>query len=357
MYIVGYNRKGSRMSQALALAQYQPAARGTMEPAAFAYVAGGAGEGACVARNAAAWGDVLLRPRVMRPMAGLRTAVRCAGLDLGFPCLVAPMAFQRLAHPDGERAMAMAAAAQGAGMVLSCQTSRAPQEVAVAPYWFQLYLQPTLAASLRLVAQATGAQGLVVTLDAPVNGVRNAEIAAGFALPNDVRAVMMEALPEVSSIEDLLARAPVWADLAALCAAVTGPVLAKGIMGIEDARLAMAAGCAGVIVSNHGGRVLEGLPATAQVLPQIAAVLRAEWPEAVVLVDGGIRSGEDMVRAIALGADAVLLGRPAYFALAVGGAQGVSACLRRLRDEFTVTMGLMGVRTVEEIGPHCLFDR
>ncbi|MBL4929741.1 alpha-hydroxy acid oxidase [Fuscibacter oryzae] len=340
------------------LDEYEALAAGAMDPAAFAYVAGGAGAEVTLRRNATSWADVVLRPRLMRDMAGFSTTCALPGLDLAFPCLVAPMAYQRLAHAEGEAAMARAAAAQGAGIVLSCQTSVDPEQVVVAPFWFQLYLQPDPAATRALAARALacGAAALVVTLDAPLNGIRNREIAAGFALPRGIRPVMLDALPPVpppegDPIAGLLARAPTWADLAALCAESPVPVLAKGVLTPEDALLAMQAGCAGVIVSNHGARVLDGLPATAHALPAIRAAL----PGVPVLADGGIRSGDDMLRALALGADAVLLGRPAFYALALGGAAQVSTCLRRLRDEFAVAMGLMGLRSVDEIGPECLF--
>jgi 4-hydroxymandelate oxidase len=340
------------------ISTYEQAAADRMDPAAFAYVAGGAGAEVTLRRNASAWADVAVRPRVMRDMAGFSTACALPGLELQFPCLIAPMAYQRLAHAEGEAAMALAAAAQGAGMVLSCQTSVPPEQVAVAPFWFQLYLQPDPAVTRALAARAlaAGATALVVTVDAPLNGIRNREIAAGFSLPAGIRPVMLDALPPVpppegDPIAGLLARAPGWADLAALCAESPVPVLAKGVLTPEDAVLAMRAGCAGVIVSNHGGRVLDGLPATALALPAI----RAAVPGVPVLVDGGIRSGDDMLRALALGADAVLVGRPAFYALALGGAAQVSACLRRLRDEFAVAMGLMGLRSVVEIGPECLF--
>lgn len=340
----------------LPLDEFEAQAARVMEPGAFAYVAGGAGNEAAVRRNSRAWGDILLSPQRLVDMPALETSTQILGLPLEFPCLIAPMAFQRLADPVGERAMAMAAAAQGAGFVLSCQTSMPPEDIACAPFWFQIYLQPTLATTLALVSRAViaGATAVVVTIDAPLNGVRNREIAAGFTLPPDVRAVLLPdplPLPNGDPIAGLIARAPGAADLAAFCAACPVPVLAKGVMSAREAERMLALGCAGLIVSNHGGRVLSGLPATAQVLPAIRRAL----PGALILVDGGLRSGEDLFRALALGADAVLLGRPAYFALAVGGAQAVSGCLRRLRDEFAVTMGLMGAARVQEIGPEFVF--
>ncbi|MDO5703738.1 MAG: alpha-hydroxy acid oxidase [Paracoccus sp. (in: a-proteobacteria)] len=339
----------------LTLFELEAKARSVLAEPSFAYISGGAGQERTLRANTEAWGQRSLRPRLMQSMDGFSTGVRVPGLSLQFPCLIAPMAVQRLACPEGEAAMARAAASQGAGFVLSCQTSVPPEQAAAGAFWFQLYLQPDPQATRALAARAlaAGAVAFVVTVDAPVNGVRNREIASGFRLPEDVRQVMFHDLPTppVAGIEGLLARAPVWADLAALCAESPVPVLAKGVMTAEDATLAIGAGCVGVIVSNHGGRVLDGLPATAEVLPAIRAAL----PDVPVLVDGGIRSGEDILVALALGADAALLGRPAYYALACEGAQGVAACLRRLRDEFTVAMSLMGRRTVAEIGPDCLF--
>ncbi|MCE5973546.1 alpha-hydroxy-acid oxidizing protein [Sinirhodobacter sp. WL0062] len=343
----------------LALDHYEPHARDTLSAQAYAYVSGGAGHGAAIRRNREAWGRVLLDPALGRRLRDLDCGLDLFGRRYRFPCLVAPMAYQLLAHPDGERATALAAAAQGAGFVLSCQTSLPPDQVAAGPFWFQLYLQPDRRATRALVeaAIAAGAEALVVTMDAPLNGIRNAEIDAGFALPDGVRPVMLDALPAQASrqaenpIAGAMAAAPDWADLATLCAEVALPVLAKGVMSPASARAALEAGCAGVIVSNHGGRVLEGLPATAQVLPQI----RAAFPHALILVDGGIRSGEDLFRALALGADAALLGRPVFYALALGGAQGVSTCLRRLHDEFAVTMGLMGCERLAEITAERLY--
>lgn len=343
----------------LALDLYEDHARSALTPEAHAYVSGGAGHGVGVSRNQEAWRALLLEPALGRRLGALSAGVEILGRRYRFPCLVAPMAYQRLAHPEGERATALAAAAQGAGFVLSCQTSLPADQVAAEPFWFQLYLQPERAATRALVAAAVraGAEALVVTMDAPLNGIRNAEIAAGFALPAGIRSVMLDALPAAarSAVQDpiagALAVAPDWAELAALCAEVSLPVLAKGVMSLASARAALAAGCAGVVVSNHGGRVLEGLPATAQVLAQIRAAL----PEALILADGGVRSGEDLFRALALGADAVLLGRPVFYALALGGAQGVSTCLRRLQDEFAVTMGLMGCETCAEITPERLY--
>lgn len=326
----------------------------------FSYLAGGAGQETTLARNTAQWAEIGLVPRHLRNLAGGTAVRQILGAALAFPALVAPMAFQRLACPEGEAAMRLAAAAQGIGMVLSCQTSVAPEDLpqAPGPLWFQLYLQPDPQVTRALAARAlaAGAEALVVTIDAPINGLRNREVRAGFRLPQGVQAVMMPPppqLPEGGSLvfDGLMALAPVWADLAALCAESPVPVLAKGVLHPDDAALAIEAGCAGVIVSNHGGRVLDGVPGVADVLPAI----RARLPGLPVLADGGIRQGSDIFKALALGADAVLIGRPAFYGLAVDGARGASQVLRRLREEFEVTMALCGCRSPDEIGPETLY--
>ena len=333
------------------LHKYASVACDVLSPEAYAYIVGGAGREGCIARNEGGWSEILLSPEPMQDMTGLSSAISIQGTKVDFPCFVAPMAFQKLAHPEGERAMAVGAASQGAGFVLSCQTSVAPVEVAAGPFWFQLYLQndPVATVSLVQTAIASGASALIVTIDAPVNGIRNREQEAGFVLPEGIRPVLMDGLPIPAKPTDpVVSRgqtAPVWDDLARLCRHSPIPVFGKGVMSVETGKRALDAGCAGLIVSNHGGRVLDGLPATASVLPSI----RRAFAEATLLVDGGIRCGEDMFRAIALGADAVLVGRPVYFALALDGARGVATCLRRMRDEFLATMILCGTPTVADI--------
>lgn len=326
----------------------------------FAYLAGGAGREITLARNCAQWDEIGLMPRPLRDLAGGTAARQILGARLAFPALVAPMAFQRLACPQGEAAMRLAAAAQGIGMVLSCQTSVAPEDLpqAPGPLWFQLYLQPDphITRAMAARALAAGAEALVVTIDAPINGLRNREVRAGFHLPAGVQAVMMPPPPQPPEgpslvFDGLMAMAPRWADLAALCAESPVPVLAKGVLHPDDATLAVQAGCAGVVISNHGGRVLDGAPVATDVLPAI----RARHPELLILADGGIRQGSDIFKALALGADAVLIGRPAYYGLAVDGAAGASQILRRLREEFEVTMALCGCRSPDEIGSDALY--
>jgi 4-hydroxymandelate oxidase len=342
------------MSNSLPLVELETAAKDVMDPLAFAYVSGGAGQEKCLNRSRSAWGRIYLKPKPMSSLLGFSTEVQFAAADLSFPCFVAPMAYQKLATQDGERASHMAALAQGAGYVLSCQTSVRPSELGSGPFWFQLYLQPDPKVTVALIQSAlsAGATALVVTIDAPVNGIRNREAAVQFTLPSDIRPVMFEGygMP-TGTIEELAAMAPTWTELEQICRHSPVPVYAKGIMTAEAAKRAIDCGCAGLIVSNHGGRVLDGLPATAVVLPSI----RQAVPEATLLVDGGIRTGEDIFRAIALGANAVLVGRPIFYALALDGALGVSTCLRRLRDEFAATMALCGAARVADINGDYLY--
>lgn len=276
---------------------FETEARARLAPEVWAYLSGGAEREITLAANRAQWAGIGLRPQMLRDLRGGGAGAVILGRALSFPALIAPMAFQRLLCPEGEAAMRLAAAAQGIGMVLSCQTSVAPEALpqAPTPLWFQLYLQPDPAATRALAARAlaAGAEALVVTLDAPINGLREREEAAGFALPPGVAPVMLAdlppaALPEGESLAfRLMSLAPVWEDLAQLCAESPVPVLAKGILDRASAEAALAAGVRGLIVSNHGGRVLDGVATASEVLPD----LRAALPEALILADGGIWRG------------------------------------------------------------------
>ena len=340
-------------------------ARTRLDDNAWAYFAGGAGDEITVRANRSAWDAIQLSTRVLRDLKGGHTRVSLLGRTLAHPILLAPVAFQRMAHPDGETATAFAAGMQGAGLVLSSQASTPMEEVAQimlgeagrGPLWFQLYFQHDRAFTLELArrAERAGYEALVVTVDAPCSGARDRERRAGFVLPPGVSAVNLDALPPPQPVtleahqsrmfDGLLRHAPTWEDIAWLCRETTLPVLLKGITHPEDARIARDTGAAGVIVSNHGGRTLDTMPPTAALLPRIRASLGKEYP---VLVDGGIRRGTDVLKAIALGADAVLVGRPCVFGLANAGAMGVSHVLRLLRDELEIAMALCGCRTLRD---------
>ena len=354
------------------LADHEAHARTLLDDNAWAYFSGGAGDELTLHSNRSAWDGLQLHPRVLQPLAGGHTRTQLLDRTMAHPILLAPVAYQRMAHPDGELATAHAAAALGAGMVLSTQSSVALETVANAiknepsrgPLWFQLYMFHDRGFTQNLVqrAEAAGYEALVVTVDAPTSGYRDRERRANFRLPAGVSAVNLTGLPTQSTplqagqsalFDGLLAGAPTWADIAWLQSITRLPILLKGVLHEVDARQAVGLGAAGIIVSNHGGRTLDTVPATAQVLPRIVQRVAGEVP---VLVDGGIRRGTDVFKAMALGASAVLIGRPYVYGLANAGAVGVAHVLRLLRDELEIAMALCGCATLAQITPEALFD-
>ena len=347
------------------LADHEHHAREKISEAVWAYFNGGAADEITLRENVLAWQRIPLWPRVLRPLAGGHTRVDLLGRTLAHPILIAPMAYQRLAHPHGELATALAAAVLGAGLVLSTQASTPLEDVAQVvlgeadrgPLWFQLYLQADRGFTRDLVrrAEAAGYEALVLTVDAPVHGARDRERRAGFTLPPGISAVNLQGLqaPAPAALQpgqsplfdDLLTHAPSWDDVIWLREQTRLPVLLKGITHPADAKQALACGVAGLIVSNHGGRTLDTLPATATLLPAIAQAVGDALP---LLVDGGIRRGTDVLKAIALGATAVLVGRPAIHGLANAGATGVAHVIRLLRDELEIAMALCGCRQLDQ---------
>ncbi len=353
------------------LADYEPLARERLSEPAWAYLAGGAADEHTLRDNAAAWAARRLRPRVLRPLAGGHTRCTLGPHTLAHPILLAPVAYQRLAYPDGELGSALAAAMQGAGYVLSAQASVPLEAVARlvlpeatrGPLWFQLYVQHDRGFTRELVqrAESAGYEALVLTVDAPTSGARDRERRAGFALPPGVAAVNLAGLPPRPTppasaaasalFEGLLPHAPTWDDIAWLQGLTRLPLWLKGVLHEDDARQAAALGVAGLVVSNHGGRTLDTAVSTARALPRIAQALQGRLP---LLVDGGIRRGTDVLKALALGAQGVLVGRPAVFALAAAGPQGVAHAIRLLRDELEIAMALTGCRTLADITPALL---
>ncbi|WP_372659901.1 alpha-hydroxy-acid oxidizing protein [Hydrogenophaga sp.] len=349
------------------LADHEAHAQGLLSAATWAYLNGGAADETTLRANAQAWQQLPLQPRVLRNTAGGHTRLTLLGRELRHPILVAPMAYQQLAHPHGEIATALAANAQEAGLVLSTQSSTPLEEVArvarhgagaTAPLWFQLYWQGDRGFTCALLerAEAAGYEALVLTVDAPVQGVRDQERRTGFKLPPGVSAVHLNNMqtPPAATLQagqsrlfdELLCHAPTWNDVAWLLTQTRLPVLLKGILHPDDARQAIGLGAAALIVSNHGGRTLDTVAPTAHLLPAIAQAVAGTVP---VLVDGGIRRGTDVLKALALGASAVLHGRPVLHGLATGGAAGVAHVIRLLRDELEVAMALCGCQTLADI--------
>ena len=352
------------------LADFEASAQARVDANAWAYLNGGAADELTLRANRAAWDAIKLQPRVLRDLTGGHTRVTLLGRELPHPVLLAPIAYQRLFHADGELAVAHAAAAQGAGLVLSAQASvdmeaaAAPMlaDPSAGPLWFQLYWRNDrdfMRALLKRI-EATGYQALVLTVDAPVHGARDRERRIGFKLPDDIRAVNLGGLkkplnlqPGQSALFDgLMPRAATWREIDWLRAESRLPLLLKGVTHADDAREALARGVNGFIVSNHGGRTLDTLPPTAELLPPLRTAL---GPDVPLLVDGGIRRGTDVLKAMALGANAVLLGRPYVHALAASGALGVAHALRLLRDELEIAMALSGCKTLADAGPALLW--
>ncbi|MGE8318919.1 MAG: alpha-hydroxy acid oxidase [Comamonas sp.] len=353
------------------LADYERHARERLDANAWAYFAGGAGDEQTLAANQQAWQQLALLPRVLRPLAGGHTRTTLLGRELLHPILAAPMAFLRLAEDSGEIGLAYACAAMGAGLVASTQASvpleaiaaTCLQDAARGPLWFQMYLQHDRGFNRELLqrVEAAGYEAIVVTVDAPTSGVRDRERRAQFRLPPGMAAVNLQGLPPLPTValnpqqsplfDSLLRHAPTWEDIAWLQAQTRLPVLLKGITQAADAREAQRLQLAGLICSNHGGRTLDTMPATARMLPAVVQAVQGDLP---VLVDGGIRRGTDVLKALALGASAVLVGRPLAWGLATAGAAGVAHVLRLLRDELEAAMALTGCRTLADISADLL---
>jgi len=352
----------------VALADYEARAPAHLSPQAWAYFHGAAADELTVADNQAAFRRLKLLPRVLCDLHPASTASTLLGQTLPYPILLAPVAHQALAHEHGELATLLAAGAMGATMVVSTQASIELAQLArqaAAPLWFQLYIQPDRAFTENLVRQAeqAGYRALVVTVDAPLNGVRNREQRAGFQLPPTLREPNLQGMqgprahqaPAGSSPVfggGLLASAPTWRDIAWLRRLTPLPLVLKGILSPADARRAAELGADAIIVSNHGGRTLDTLPATLDVLPTVRAALPETIP---VMLDGGIRRGTDILKALALGASTVLIGRPYLYALATAGAPGVAHVLHILRAELETAMALTGCATLADISTECLW--
>lgn len=356
--------------EVVSVTDYEPLARERMEPAAWAYLAGGAADEITLRENRAAFDRVRLSPRVLNSLAGGHTRLTLCGRVFEHPILVAPVAYHGLAHAEGECATALGASAARAGLVVSAQAGVALEEIAAragAGWWLQLYLYPDRAFLERLVrrAEAAGCEALVVTADAPVNGVRHREWRAGFRLPAGIDAVNLRGLAAPAAAPapvgespllgtGLAAGAATWADFAWLRSITRLPVWVKGVLAAGDALRALSEGADGIVVSNHGGRTLDTLPATLEVLPEIVAAVAGRAP---VLLDGGVRRGTDVFKALALGARAVLVGRPVLHGLAAAGAPGVAHVLHLLRAELEATMALCGCATLDAVRPDRLRGR
>ncbi|NEO06488.1 MAG: alpha-hydroxy-acid oxidizing protein [Moorea sp. SIO1F2] len=369
------------MNQPINLFEYEALAPQYLSPMALDYYASGAWDEVTLRDNRAAFEQIKLRPRMLVDVSQRDLSTQILDQSLPIPILVAPMAFQCLANPEGELATARAAAEVGAIMVLSTMSTKPLEAVALAgkhrqqekgkkaegeqtdiqnPSWFQLYVHRDRTLTRRLVerAEAAGFSALCLTVDAPVLGCRERDRRNQFTLPVGMELANLATMtgleiPKTAGESGLLSYFAqqidptlTWRDLEWLQSITTLPVLVKGILRGDDALKALDHGAKGIIVSNHGGRQLDSAIASIDALPEVVAAVGNHLP---VLIDGGIRRGTDVLKALALGASAVLVGRPVLWGLAVAGVAGVRHVLQLLRDELDIAMALSGCTKVKDI--------
>jgi 4-hydroxymandelate oxidase len=347
-----------RLADIVSLADFEPLARAAMDPGAYDYVAGGGWDELTLADNIAAWRRQRIRPHVLVDVSVVDTRTTMLGVPVAMPVAIAPMATQSLAHPDAESGMARAAATAGVPMILSTTSSQSIEAVAAgapdATLWFQLYVQADVGVSRSLVerAEAAGFSAIVLTVDLPVLGYRVRDRRSRFELPAlgnfGETAATHGGRPGdwLRALTEHLTTTLTWDDIARIRTWSSLPLVLKGILTVEDAQLALEHGADAVVVSNHGGRQLDRVAAGVDVVAEIADTIAGRTE---VWVDGGVRSGLDIVIARALGARGVLLGRPAYWALAVGGTAGVERALDILHEELMRALALTGTPTPDDI--------
>lgn len=351
------------------LADYARLAQRHTEASAWAHIESGAGQGLTLAHNRAALDRLLLQPEPLADLSQASTALTLLGQPLAWPGLLAPVAYQRLVHPEGELACARAAMAMRTAMAVSTLSSHPMEAIAQAaaaaadelgrraPLWFQLYSQPERQHTLALLrhAEDAGYQALMWTVDASIKR-------SSYPLPAGVEAANLRGLPQTRHNSDLMdehilfgtplaAQAPGWDELQWLRGQTRLPLIVKGILSPRAARRAVEMGADALVISNHGGRVLDGVVAPIEALAGIRADV---GPQVPLLLDSGVRQGVDIFKALALGANAVMIGRPQLHALAVAGMAGVAHMLHLLRAEFELAMAHMGCARLDQIGPACL---
>jgi 4-hydroxymandelate oxidase len=341
----------------------ESAARTTLPVAAYDYFAGGSDDEATLRDNVAAWQRIRLRPRVLRDVTTVDTATTVLGTPVSMPVLVAPVGYQAMAHPGGEVEAATGTTAAGTLYISSTVATMRLEDIAEVggPRWMQVYVQKDRASTEAMVqrAAACGYTALVLTVDLPVLGRRRRDERNSFTLrPGLTMANFGLEMPTVAGQSGIAAQVGrdmdpnlTPRDIAWLQDVSGLPVIVKGVLRGDDARAAVDAGADGVVVSNHGGRQLDTAIAGADALPDVVA---AVGDDAEIYVDGGVRSGTDVLKAVAMGARAALIGRPMIWGLATGGATGVRAVLTELQTEFANAMALCGARSVGELTPDLL---
>jgi isopentenyl diphosphate isomerase/L-lactate dehydrogenase-like FMN-dependent dehydrogenase len=359
---------GERPAELLTVRDFERAARRVLTQQAYDYYRSGADGERTLRENARAFDRWILRPRVLADVAERDLSIELLGDRFASPIGVAPTAYHKLATPDGEAATARACAGTGTLLVVSTLATTSLEDVAAAapgPRWFQLYVHKDRGFTRSLVerAQAAGYRAIALTADTPLLGRRLRDVRNRFGLPDGLTMANLPLDPgrggaPASALQSYVASrhdaALTWKDLAWLRSIAPMPLVLKGVMRGDDAARAVAEGVAAVWVSNHGARQLDGVAATIDVLPEVVSAVGGRVP---VLFDGGVRWGTDVLKALALGARAVMLGRPLLWGLAVGGEEGAAQLLRLLSEELSRAMALAGCRTVADVGADLVWPR
>jgi isopentenyl diphosphate isomerase/L-lactate dehydrogenase-like FMN-dependent dehydrogenase len=346
---------------------YKRYAKAHLPQAIYEYVVGGGADEITLRRNRQKLDEIFIQPMVLKDCTHGGTQTTFLGERFRHPLMLAPVAFQQLAHREGELATAAAADLLDTGMIVSTLATQTLESIAAEtsqPKWFQLYFQQSREFTLSLVkrAEKAGYSKLVITVDAPLHGIRNRAQRAGFVLPEGIEAINLRDRPPLPRksfdadqsivFQGMMSEVPTWDDIAWLQQQTSLPIILKGILSPSDAIHAKQMGIAALVVSNHGGRTLDSIPSSIEMLPAIRAAVGEDYP---LIFDGGVERGTDVFKALALGANLVCIGRPQFYALAVAGALGVAHLLRVLREELEVTMSLAGTPTISDIKPDCLF--
>jgi 4-hydroxymandelate oxidase len=356
----------TRPAAPLKLDDFEPAARAVLPQGIYDYIAGGSEDEVALRGNREAFARYRFRFKVLAAADPVDLSNEVLGHRFRMPVHLAPTAIQRMAHPDGETAAYRAATDAGIAYCLSTMSSTSIEDVASAATgtrWFQIYMNPDQSASASLVerAQDAGYSAIVLTVDLPKTGRRERDIRNAFSLPEGLRYANLDSGrgtatapgpdPFAQNVNAQTNPALGWSELEWLLRKTSLPVIVKGIVRADDARRAVEMGARGLIVSNHGGRQLDSAIASLDALPEVVQAVGRDVP---VLMDGGVRRGTDVLKALCLGARGVLIGRPFLYALAVGGVEGVTRMLQMLREEIEVSMTLLGVRRVSELGEDLL---
>jgi 4-hydroxymandelate oxidase len=341
----------------VSLKDYERYAKERMDLNSLAYVCSGAGDEITYKRNEKAFENLFLETNTLENLEDANTKIKLFGHTYESPIFLAPVAYQKLVDINGEIATVQAANAMNSCMVVSSFASCTLEDIssyANSPLWFQLYIQPDMKVNLELIkkAQDLGFKALVITIDAPISGLRNAEQRAGFYLPDGISAINIKSISPIQitnnleNIFDITSILPTWKDIEFIKKNTNLPVVLKGISSISYAKKAIEIGIDGIVVSNHGGRTLDSMLASIEILPKIANAVAGKIP---ILFDGGIRRGTDVVKALALGASAVMIGRPIIYGLATAGALGVAHTLKILKEELEVSMIFMGCKDIKAL--------